>query len=77
MSSSAPRAKAAAGPTPATVTGRRRKRQPIASEKHADGPARGSTVITSTRCPGRSGLGKAYRSQMSPAGPAMALGPEK
>ena len=40
-------------------SGRSRKRQTIASEKDESGVARGWTVITSTRCPGRSGLGKA------------------
>src|SRR5215211_3044153 len=47
-----------------------------ASEKRAFGGANGSVLRTRTRCPCRSGLGKAYRSVMSAIGSATARGPE-
>src|SRR5918995_1786091 len=47
-----------------------------ASEKRAVGGANGSVLRIRTRCPGRSGLGKAYRSVMSAVGSATARGPE-
>src|SRR3954463_11405511 len=40
------------------------------------GCAKGSVFITSTSCPGRSGLGNAYTSVMSATGSASARGPE-
>ena len=46
------------------------------SENTADGGANGNVFSTSTRRPGCSGLGKAYRSVMSAIGSAMARGPE-
>src|SRR5215212_8845867 len=47
-----------------------------ASEKRAVGGANGNVLRTRTRHPGRSGLGKAYRSVMSAIGSATARGPE-
>ena len=49
----------------------------IASEKREKESAKGNTFITRTRWPGRSGLGKTYRSVMSAVGSATARGPEK
>src|SRR5215472_11663742 len=48
-----------------------------ASEKTADGPALPNTSITTTRCCGLSGAGKAKTSDMSAVGSASARGPEK
>ena len=45
-------------------------------EKRAPGGAKGRVFSTRTRWPGRSGLGKAYRSVMSAIGSAIARGPE-
>src|SRR5215211_2947919 len=46
------------------------------SESASHGLANGSVFMTSTRRPGRSGLGKAYTSVMSAMGSASARGPE-
>src|SRR5215218_8647228 len=46
------------------------------SESASDGCANGSVFMTSTRRPGRSGLGKAYTSVMSAMGSDSARGPE-
>src|SRR4051795_9991485 len=46
------------------------------SENRASAGAKGSVFITSTRCPGRSGLGNAKTSVMSAIGSARARGPE-
>ena len=48
-SASGPKRKEVCGPVPATVSGRSRKRQTIASEKAAPGCAAGITPATSTR----------------------------
>ena len=49
--------------------------EPVGEQRPTAG-ANGSVFITSTRCPGRSGLGNAYTSVMSAIGSASARGPE-
>ena len=46
------------------------------SDRASEGFANGRVFITSTRWPGRSGLGNAYTSVMSAIGSANARGPE-